>query len=81
MPPAPGVFLLAGVSAQGREDGCELSPIFSACPSCLAGGREDPVAFSHQGTVGKNHAGLATGDLLVPLKAAKSMICPRANLA
>lgn len=61
--------------------GCELSLTFSVRPSCLAGGHKKPVAFSHQDMVGKGHAGLATGDLLVPLKAAKNMICPSINLA
>lgn len=60
--------------------GCELSLGFSACPSCLAGGHKELIAFSHQDMVEKGRTGLAIGDLLVPLKAAKSMICLSANL-
>lgn len=61
--------------------GCELSLTFSLRPFCLTGGHKEPEAFSHQDMVGKDHTGLGTGDLLVPLKAAKNMICPSTNLA
>lgn len=60
--------------------GCELSLGFSVCPSCLAGGHKELIAFSHLDMVEKGRTSLAIGDLLVPLKAAKSMICLTANL-
>lgn len=61
--------------------GCELSLTFSMHPFCLTGSHKKPVAFSHQDVVGKGQPGLAMGDLVVPLKAAKNMICPSTNLA
>ena len=38
------------------------------------------MALFHQDMVGNDHAGLAMGDLLVPLKEAESVICPSAKL-